>query len=211
MTPQELLDLIAKYDTLVYVLLLTYAMGKTGPLPMIAGYISFSGALDLLAVLATVSAGTLIGSQLRFWVGRNFAPLLYEKLPGIAPWLALGSAGVERYERLLLPLYRFSKGTYTLIGVGAGASQLGWARFSVFDTLGAVAWTASWVMIGVGIAAAGAELDPQWAAYAGLAVLGAGVLLTVVLGRRLKQILQPQADAALAAALARRQQGPATA
>ena len=211
MTPQELLDLIAKYDTLVYFLLLTYAMGKTGPLPMIAGYISFSGALDLLAVLAAVGAGTLVGSQLRFWVGRNFAPLLYEKLPGIAPWLALGSAGVERYKRLLLPLYRFSKGTYTLIGVGAGASQLGWARFSIFDTLGAVAWTASWVMIGVGIAAAGAELDPQWAAYAGLAVLGAGVLLTVALGRRLKQLLQPQADAALTAALARRQQGPATA
>jgi membrane-associated protein len=205
MTPQELLDLIAKYDTLVYGLLLTYAMGKTGPLPMIAGYLSFSGALDVMAVLATVAAGTLIGSQLRFWVGRNFAPLLYEKLPGLAPWLALGSAGVERYERLILPLYRFSKGTYTLIGIGAGASQLGWARFSAFDTLGAAAWTVSWVMIGVGIAAAGAQLDPQWAAYAGLAVLAAGLLLTAVLGRRLKRVLEPHASAALAAALARRQ------
>lgn len=209
MTPQELIDLIAKYDTLVYGLLLTYAMGKTGPLPMIAGYLSFSGALDVLAVLATVAAGTLIGSQLRFWIGRNFAPLLYEKLPGLAPWLALGSAGVERYERLILPLYRFSKGTYTLIGVGAGASQLSWARFSLFDTLGAVAWTVCWVMIGVGIATAGAQLDPQWAAYAGLGVLAVGLLLTAVLGRHLKRVLQPQASAALAAALARRQPSPA--
>ena len=208
MTPQELLDWVAKYDTLVYGLLLAYAMGKTGPLPMIAGYISFSGALEVLAVLAAVSAGTLVGSQLRFWVGRNFAPLLYEKLPRFAPWLALGSAGVERYERLILPLYRFSKGTYTLIGVGAGASRLGWLRFSAFDTLGALVWTTSWVMIGVGIAAAGAQLDPQWAAYAGLGVLGAGLLLTVVLGRHLKQVLQPHATAALAAALARRQPGP---
>lgn len=208
MTPQELLDWVAKYDTLVYGLLLAYAMGKTGPLPMIAGYISFSGALDVLAVLAAVSAGTLVGSQLRFWVGRNFAPLLYEKLPRFAPWLALGSAGVERYERLILPLYRFSKGTYTLIGVGAGASRLGWLRFSAFDTLGALVWTTSWVMIGVGIATAGAQLDPQWAAYAGLGVLGAGLLLTVVLGQRLKRVLQPHATAALAAALARRQPGP---
>lgn len=208
MTPQELLDWVAKYDTLVYGLLLAYAMGKTGPLPMIAGYISFSGALDVLAVLAAVSAGTLVGSQLRFWVGRHFAPLLYEKLPRFAPWLALGSASVERYGRLLLPLYRFSKGTFTLVGVGAGASQLGWLRFCAFDTLGALAWTTSWVMIGVGIAAAGAQLDPQWAAYAGLGVLGAGVLLTVVLGRHLKRVLQPHATAALAAALARRQPGP---
>ena len=208
MTPQELIDWVAKYDTWAYGLLLVYAMGKTGPLPMIAGYISFSGALDVLAVLASVSAGTLGGSQLRFWIGRHFAPLLYEKFPRFAPWLALGSAGVERYERLLLPLYRFSKGTYTLIGVGAGASRLAWLRFSAFDTLGAVAWTTSWVMIGVGIAAAGAQLDPQWAAYAGLGVLGAGLLLTAVLGRRLKQVLEPHASAALAAALARRQSGP---
>ena len=208
MTPQELLDWVAKYDTLVYGLLLAYAMGKTGPLPMIAGYISFSGALDVLAVLATVSCGTLIGSQLRFWVGRYFAPVLYEKFPRFAPWLALGSASVDRYGRLLLPLYRFSKGTFTLVGVGAGASQLGWLRFSAFDTLGALAWTTSWVMIGVGIAAAGAQLDPQWAAYAGLSVLGAGVLLTVVLGRHLKRVLQPHATAALAAALARRQPVP---
>ena len=208
MTPQELIDWIARYDTWVYGLLLAYAMGKTGPLPMIAGYISFSGALDVLAVLACVAAGTLIGSQLRFWIGRHFSPLLYEKLPGLAPWLALGSAGVERYERLILPLYRFSKGTYTLIGIGAGASRLSWLRFSVFDSVGAAAWTISWVMIGVGIAAAGAQLDPQWAAYAGLGVLGAGLLLTVVLGRHLKRVLQPHASAALAAALARRQPGP---
>ena len=211
MTPQELLDWVATYDTWVYVLLLAYASGKTGPLPMIAGYISFSGALDVLAVLAAVAAGTLMGSQMRFWIGRHFAPLLYEKFPRFAPWLALGSAGVERYERLILPLYRFSKGTYTLIGVGAGASRLGWGRFTVFDTLGAFAWTTSWVMIGVGIAAAGAQLDPLWAAYAGLAVLGAGLLLTAVLGRHLKRVLQPHASAALAEALARRQQGPAAA
>ena len=208
MTPQELIDLIAKYETLVYGLLLAYAMGKTGPLPMIAGFISFSGALDVLAVLAAVSAGTLMGSQLRFWIGRHYAPLLYETFPSFAPWLALGSAGVERYERLILPLYRFSKGTFTLIGVGAGASRLAWQRFTAFDTLGAVAWTTSWVMVGFGIAAAGAQLDPQWAAYAGLAVLGMGLLLTAVLGRHLKKVLQPHATAALAAALARRQPGP---
>lgn len=208
MTPQELIDWVAKYDTWAYGLLLFYAMGKTGPLPMIAGYISFSGALDVLAVLAAVSAGTLVGSQVRFWVGRNFAPLLYEKLPRFAPWLALGSAGVERYERLILPLYRFSKGTFTLIGVGAGASRLAWLRFTAFDTLGALFWTTSWVMVGVGIAAAGTQLDPQWAAYAGLAVLGAGLLLTAGLGRHLKKVLQPHATAALAAALARRQPGP---
>ena len=104
MTVQELLDMIALYDRWVYGFLLAYAMGKTGPIPMLAGYISFSGTLDPAAILATVLTGTMIGSQLRFAVGRRYAPWLYEKFPRFAPWLALGAAGVERYERLLLPL-----------------------------------------------------------------------------------------------------------
>ncbi len=209
MTAQELFDLIAQYDSWVYGFLLAYAMGKTGPLPMVAGYISFSGTLDLSAVLAAVLTGTVIGSQLRFAVGRRYAPWLYEKFPRFAPWLALGAAGVERYERLLLPLYRFSKGTYTLIGVGAGASRLGWVRFAIFDTLGAVGWTLSWVLIGVAIAAGGSQIDARWAAYAGLAILASGMLVAAVFGRHLKRTLLPQATAALAAATTRRHQAAA--
>lgn len=207
MTPQELFEWIALYDRWVYGLLLAYAIGKTGPLPMVAGYISQSGALDLPSVLGTVLAGTLLGSQLRFIVGRRFAPSLYTRLPRFAPWLALGAAAVERYGPLLLPLYRFSKGTYTLVGVGAGASRLAWTRFLALDLLGAVCWTASWVLIGVAIATAGAQLDPRWAAYAGLGLLACGMLVVAVLGRRLKSVLLPHANAALAAAFARGAQG----
>lgn len=204
MTANELFELIGRYDRWAYGFLLAYAVGKTGPVPMVAGYISFSGALDVFAVLATVLAGTMIGSQLRFAVGRRLAPWLFERFPRFAPWLALGAAGVERYERLLLPLYRFAKGTFTLIGVGAGASRLAWMRFSAFDTLGAVSWTFSWVMIGVAIAAAGSQVDPRWAAYAGLGILVTGMVVTAVFGRHLKRVLLPQANAALAAAKARR-------
>ena len=203
MTPQELFEWIALYDRWVYGLLLAYAIGKTGPLPMVAGYISFSGALDLAAVLGTVLAGTLMGSQLRFMIGRRWAPSLYARLPRFAPWLALGAAAVERYGPLLLPLYRFSKGTYTLVGVGAGASRLAWPRFLALDLLGAVSWTTSWVLIGVAIATAGAQLDPRWAAYAGLGLLACGMLAVAVLGSRLKRVLLPHANAALSAAFAR--------
>jgi hypothetical protein len=113
----------------------------------------------------------LIGSQLRFVVGRRFAPWLYARFPRFAPWLALGAAGVERYDRLLLPAYRFSKGTFTLISVGAGASRLGWC-----DSLPSIPWgqwagQPAWVLIGAGLAAAGAQVDPRWAAYAGLSAI----------------------------------------
>lgn len=204
MTAPELYEWIARYDHWVYGLLLAYAMGKTGPLPMVAGFISHSGALDVFAVLGTVLAGTLIGSQLRFAAGRYFSPWLYGRFPRWAPWLALGAAGVERYDRLLLPAYRFAKGTFTLIGVGAGASRLGWSRFTAFDTLGAAAWTVAWVLTGSAIASAGAQVDPRWAAYAGLGILATGMVVATVFGRQLKQALLPLANDALADARARR-------
>ena len=204
MTAQELFDWIAKYDTWVYGLLLAYAAAKTGPLPMVAGYISFSGAIDLSVVLATVFVGTVIGSQLRFLSGRRFAPWIYDTFPRIAPWLALGASGGERYGRFLLPLYRFSKGTYTLIGVGSGASPLLWHRFALLDTLGAFLWTTVWVSVGFAIAAAGAQVDPRWAAYFGLMLLASGILLSAVFGRHLKSVLLPHATEALATARARR-------
>ena len=204
MTAQELFDWIAKYDTWVYGLLFSYAAAKTGPLPMVAGYISFSGAIELWVVLGTVFTGTMIGSQLRFLVGRRFAPWIYDTFPRIALWLALGASGVERYGRFLLPLYRFSTGTYALIAVGSGASTLQWHRFVLLDTLGAFLWTTVWVTVGFAIAAAGAQVDPRWAAYFGLSLLASGILLSAVFGRQLKSVLLPQATQALATARARR-------
>ena len=136
MTADELLSWIAEYDLWVYGLLMAYAMAKTGPLPMVAGFVSASGALQAPVAIGVVLAGTVMGSQARFAIGRHGAPWLFERFPKLAPWLALGAAGVDRYQGLLLPLYRFSKGTYSLIGLGAGASQLRWRRFAWLDSRG---------------------------------------------------------------------------
>ena len=104
---------------------------------------------------------------------------------------------VERYGKFLLPAYRFSKGTFTLVGLGAGASRLPWLRFALADCVGAVLWTFTWVGLGVGFAYAGAQVDPRWAAYTGLGLLVAGMLVAALFGRYLKTTLEPYAQAAL--------------
>ncbi len=206
MTVDELLAWIARYDLWVYGLLMAYAMAKTGPLPMVAGFVSASGALQAPVAIMVVLAGTVAGSQVRFAIGRRGAPWLFERFTGLAPWLALGAAGVDRYQGLLLPMYRFSKGTYSLIGLGAGASQLPWGRFALLDILGAVAWAVASVMLGAAIGELGHSLDPRWAAYAGLGLLVLGMVVVAVFGARLKRALLPMANEALLAAKARRAQ-----
>ncbi len=84
--------------------------------------------------------------------------------------------------------------------VGAGASRLPWLRFALADMVGAVLWTFTWVGLGVAFAYAGAQVDPRWAAYAGLSLLVAGMLVAALFGRYLKTTLEPYARAALSEA-----------
>lgn len=197
MTVQELLSWIERYDIWAYGLLLAYCVGKTGPLPLVAGFVSSAGALELHWVLAAVMAGTVLGAQLRFWVGRLSSTWLLTRLPRLAPWIALGAAGVERYGVGLLVLYRFAKGVFSLVGVGAGVSQLTLTRFVSLDLTGAALWALTSVNLGYAIGLLGGTLAPEWAAYVGLALLLLGMAVTLLLGKRLKAALLPQAQQAL--------------
>lgn len=204
MSADELLGWVARYDLWVYGLLMAYCVGKTGPLPMVAGFLGFGGALDTGLVVGVVLTGTLMGSQLRFMVGRVGAPWLFDRFPRFAPWLALGAAAVDRYQWWLLPFYRFAKGTFSLVGLGAGASVLPWKRFVLPDACGAALWASASVGLGVFIGSLGAQADPRWAAYFGLGLLALGMLATLVFGDYLKRVLSPHAESALARARIRR-------
>jgi membrane protein DedA with SNARE-associated domain len=196
MTAVELLDHIEARQSWVYALLLAYTLAKTGPLLMAAGFVSGAGALHPFAVMAVGLAGTLLGSQLRYWLGRTSSARLFVWLPRAAPWLALGAVAVERFCWWLLPLYRFSKGTYNLVGLGAGVSTP-YKRFVVLDCLGGVLWVVTLVGVGRGLWQLGLQVQPEWAAYFGLGLLCLGVVATVLMGRRLKTYLFPYAQAAL--------------
>jgi membrane protein DedA with SNARE-associated domain len=193
----ELLEWIARYDRWVYGLLLAYGIAKTGPLPMIAGFAAAQGALRVELLLLATLLGSVAGGQARFALGRLCAPWVCRTFTGLAPWLALSSAGVERYRLRVLLAYRFVKGSFSLVGLGAGASLLGWARFTLIDAAGALLWVCTMIGIGWGLGYLGMSVDPRWAAYVGLTLLGVSVVALTVLSKQLKQRLYPLAQAIL--------------
>lgn len=191
---QELLALIARYDEWVYALLFSYCFGKTGPLPMLAGFAAAQGALRLDVLLLVTLLGSIAGGQLRFAVGRYASPWICRTFKGAAPWIALASAGVERYSLRVLLAYRFVKGAFSLVGLGAGASLLAWPRHALIDTMGAVLWIATMVSIGWSFGQMGAALDPRWAAYVGLTLLVLSVIAFTIFSKKLKARLLPLAE-----------------
>jgi membrane-associated protein len=198
MTLLELTDFIQRYDAWVYGFIFAYCFGKTGPLPMLAGFAAAQGALRVEAVLALAFLGALGGAQLRFWMGRLAAPWVCVKLPNIAPWLALAGAGVERYCTPVLLVYRYVKGSFAAVCIGAGTSLIAWARFTVIDVLGAALWVGGMVGAGWAFARLGAAMNPDWAAYAGVAFLVSSIAVFALLGKRIKAKLLPLAEQILA-------------
>jgi membrane-associated protein len=190
----ELLALVQRYDYWVYGILLAYCLGKTGPLPMLAGFAAAQGILRLDSVLLVTLLGSIAGGQIRFTIGRLASPWAYRSLPRIAPWLALASAGVERYSLRVLLAYRFVKGSFSLVGLGAGASLLAWPKFALIDSLGAVFWISSMVGVGWTFGQLGAALDPRWAAYVGLALLVISIAAFSLLSKTIKARLLPLAQ-----------------
>jgi membrane-associated protein len=190
----ELLNLIQRYDHWVYGVLLAYCLGKTGPLPMLAGFAAAQGALRLDSLLLVTLLGSIAGGQMRFAVGRFASPWAYRSLPSIAPWLALASAGVERYSLRVLLAYRFVKGSFSLVGLGAGASLLAWRKFASIDSVGALLWVSCMVGIGWAFGQLGAALDPRWAAYVGLTLLVISIVAFSLLGKTIKARLLPLAQ-----------------
>ena len=194
MTLPELLSLIQRHDQWVYAFLLAYCMGQTGPLPLLAGFAAAQGALRVDSLLLVTLLGSMAGGQIRFAVGWLASPWVYRSMPSIAPWVALASAGVERYSLRVLLAYRFVKGTFALVGLGAGASLLAWPKFVAMDGLGALLWVGTMVGIGWAFGQLGAAIDPRWAAYAGFTLLVGSIVAFSVVGSTLKARLLPLAE-----------------
>jgi membrane-associated protein len=190
----ELLNWIARYDQWVYGLLLAYCLGKTGPLPMLAGFAAAQGALRLDLLILVTLLGSIAGGQMRFAIGRFASPWVCRTFPKLAPWIALASAGVERYSLRVLLAYRFVKGSFSLVGLGAGASLLVWPRHVLLDSVGAFIWIGSMIGIGWAFGQLGAALDPRWAAYVGLALLVLSMIFLAVVGKKIKARLLPLAE-----------------
>lgn len=145
--------------------LLTVVETVFPPLPSevilpLAGYLAERGRLDLWAVLAAATAGSLIGAWLLFAagakLGRERATLLLARLPlldredvdAAADWF-------DRHGPWAVFFGRLVPGVRSLISLPAGASGMGWWHFTWLTALGSLIWNV--LLVG-----AGYLLGTQW-------------------------------------------------
>jgi membrane protein DedA with SNARE-associated domain len=159
--------------------------------------------LDVRLVIAAAAAGSLLGSIIGFWIGREIGyPILlrFGNYVGLTESkIKIGQYLFRRHGGKIVFFGRFVPLLRMLAALLAGANRMSWPRFLLFNMVGTIAWTC---VYGLGAYYLGREASRLQAPLEiGLAL----VVLVIIFGGA---ILLRRREAQLAEAAERALPGP---
>jgi len=185
--PAWLVDLFARYGyavVFVGVFLENAGLPVPGETALLAGAaLSRSGALFLPWVIATAIVGAIFGDNIGFLVGRRGGRALLERFGskiGLTPdRLIEFDRFFDKHGAKTVFIARFVTGLRVFGAVLAGASDLPWGRFLLYNATGAVAWATTFGAVGYFLAYSWETLE-EWIGRSGLVLLAAVAIIAVV-------------------------------
>ncbi len=145
----DLMALIAEHGDAIYFLGFGFAFARTGFLPpILAGYAAHKGALDPATTFLVFAAGSWLGCELRFFIGRRWGHALLAKVPALQPTMQVVLRVLDRYPSLFIATYRFARGLRSVSAIALGMTGVSRLRFMPLNFLGAFLWAAAFTGAG---------------------------------------------------------------
>jgi membrane-associated protein len=173
------------------------------PLPgetavIFAGLAANQGRLSIVAVIVVAASGAIIGDNIGFVIGRRGGRALLERPGRFAEErrrvLEIGDPFFARHGPKAVFLGRWITGLRVWTSWLAGASDMRWPTFMLWNALGGTAWAAS-VALAAYYGGTGVEqVFSKIGLYGGIAAGVLVVLAVVYVRRRLKQRRAVAAD-----------------
>ena len=129
----------------VAILVGTFLEGET--VLVLGGLAAHQGYLQLPGVMLAAFAGTLIGDQLFFFLGRWHSHTMLVKHPAWQARVNTAQRLVERYRTMAIISFRFMYGLRTVTPFVIGMSRVPTATFIILNVVSALVWA---LAIGVG-------------------------------------------------------------
>jgi membrane protein DedA with SNARE-associated domain len=163
-------------------------------LMLAAGAFVASGDLAALPVLGAALSGAVLGDQLGYGIGHSGGVTLWQRLlAGRKSGPPARRAAQELHRRAGMTVY-LSRWLFSPLGpwvnFAAGATRIGWQRFSLASLLGETTWVALYIGLGFVF---GARLEDTGATALSVTGALAAGLVAVLLGRALWQRRQRSA------------------
>jgi len=116
----------------------TFIEGET--VLVLGGIASHLGYLSLDGVIACGFAGTLLGDQLYFFLGRRHGKTLLARRPDWQHHTRRVHQILERHQNWLIIGFRFLYGLRTVTPFVIGTSKVAYWRFTLLNIIGAAIW-----------------------------------------------------------------------
>ena len=152
---QELRSLIVQYGNYIYGILFAVVFGETGlvifpflpgdSLLFLAGALSADGLMNAWVLTFLLISAAVLGNTVNYWIGRRIGHKAYEI---DTPWfshehLRKTHDFYEKHGGKTLIISRFLPLFRTFAPFVAGIGAMGWAKFSMYNLIGAAAWVLS--------------------------------------------------------------------
>jgi undecaprenyl-diphosphatase len=206
---QYLLDLVERLGTWSYLIIFAAAAlecaafaGLLVPgesLVLASGFFAHQGILHLFPVMVAAATGAIVGDNIGYLLGSRLGREWLLRRGSRFGLRRRGLARVERFFERQGPkavfFGRFVGFARALVPFVAGASDMPYRKFVLYDAMGAVLWTIGFVTLGY-VLGASWQIAEKWIGRSGLilAVIAAVVAMVIwIHRRRKKQALHPQA------------------
>ena len=116
----------------------TFFEGET--ILLVAGFLAFSGQLDLWLCILSAFGGSLSGDQAAFYVGRWKGRQFVEKRPKWKDRVARVHQMLDRFHEVLILSFRFFYGLRNLTPFILGTTEISGLKFFALNAIGAFVW-----------------------------------------------------------------------
>jgi membrane-associated protein len=116
-----------------------------------AGLFAARGDFDILWLNATVIAAAIAGDATGYWIGRRAGTALYSRPNSFLfrrQHLIYAHEFYERHGGKTIVIARFMPIVRTFAPVVAGAAQMSYPRFAVYNVIGGIGWVLSMTLTG---------------------------------------------------------------
>jgi len=176
--PMEISDLISRYGDLYYgiVALWTFLEGET--IVIFSGIAARDGVLDLATLIGFAWAGSFLGDQMYFLLGRHAGPRLLGRFPRWRPGVDRALGLLEKYSTAFILTFRFIYGVRNFSSFAMGMSTLSWRRFAILNFFAAGIWAVCFAGAGYLAGMALQQAVGDMAANLSFTLLAGFILLT---------------------------------
>jgi membrane protein DedA with SNARE-associated domain len=148
-------SLISQYGYLA-ILVGTFLEGET--ILVLGGLAAHRGLLWLPGVMACAFVGSLASDQIFFFIGRRHGAEFVARRPRLQAGVARARPLVERYNTLIILVFRFLYGLRNVTPLALGMSDVSALRFALLNVIGAAAWSIAIAALGWYVGSAANQL-----------------------------------------------------